>query len=270
MHSLELFAGLLAQADAAAPPVQIQSVWDFVVRGGVLMIPIGLCSLLAIALIVERSVSLRRSRIIPPGFLPELQKRLSSSGGGAASALDYCRSDGSPLARVFLAGIRRFGEPPERLEKHIEEEGQRVVLSLRKYLRTLSVIASIAPLLGLLGTIFGMIRAFQTVAGAAEALGRTEMLARGIYEAMITTAAGLIVAIPVIIAYHWISARIDALVLEIDRLTVDFLDDYAKGRLRSSTAPAPVSAPLEAVAAPRREAPAGDGAPREMPAPTSA
>lgn len=263
MNPLSLFAGLLAQGDPAAEPVQIQSVWDFVVRGGVLMIPIGLCSLLAIALIVERSVSLRRSRIIPPGFLPELQSRLASGGNGK-NALEYCRSDSSPLARVFLAGIRRFGEPTERLEKHIEEEGQRVVLSLRKHMRTLSVIASIAPLLGLLGTIFGMIRAFQTVAGAADALGRTEMLARGIYEAMITTAAGLIVAIPVIIAYHWISARIDGLVLEIDRMTVDFLDDYAKGRLRAASQSTPVSASTESVATPRRESAMDDATPAEV------
>jgi biopolymer transport protein ExbB len=98
----------------------------------------------------------------------------------------------------------------------------------------LAVIASIAPLLGLLGTIFGMIDAFQTVAVSGEALGRTESLAKGIYQAMITTAAGLMVAIPVLIGYHWLAGKIDRLVGEMDRMTVEFVEQHALARAQQA------------------------------------
>jgi biopolymer transport protein ExbB len=92
-------------------------------------------------------------------------------------------------------------------------------------MRVLSVIAAISPLMGLTGTIFGMIKAFQTVATSGDALGKTELLATGIYEAMITTAAGLLVAIPALILYHVISARVDRLVAELDETCIEFIDD---------------------------------------------
>jgi biopolymer transport protein ExbB len=221
-------ASLLAQAAPAVPSAAtVTSVWDLVVKGGPVMIPIGIASLIALAIVVERLVSLRRSKVIPPAFLPGLRPLLEGPKADLPRAMDYCRANGSPVANVFLAGLKRLHEPIELLEKHIEEAGAREVSKLRRNLRTLSVIASISTLLGLLGTITGMIRCFQTVASAGEALGRTELLAKGIYEAMITTAAGLIVAIPVIIAYNYLAARIDALVTDIDQMTCDFVERYA-------------------------------------------
>jgi biopolymer transport protein ExbB len=220
-------AGFLAQADAApaAPSVRVQSVWDFIVKGGPMMVPIGLCSLIALTVIIERLVSLRRRRVIPPKLMSGLREVFRDPRGDREQGLNYCQADDSPLATVLATAIRRFGEPVELLERHIQESGQRAVVPLGKNLRVLSVIAAIAPLLGLLGTIFGMINAFQTVAASGEALGKTELLAEGIYEAMITTAAGLMVAIPVLLAYHWISARIESLVAEVDRVTVEFVEE---------------------------------------------
>jgi biopolymer transport protein ExbB len=205
------------------------SVWDFVVKGGVMMIPIGLCSLVAMTVVAERLVSLRRRRVIPETFLPGLRKIMSKHPDEPRRAIEYCRRDGSPVSRVFAAGLRRLGGSLDVVERHIQEAGQREVLGLRKYLRVLSVIATVTPLLGLLGTILGMITAFQTVASSADALGRTEMLAGGIYEAMVTTAAGLVVAIPVLVCYHWLSARVQNTVMEIDHMTVDFVADLADG-----------------------------------------
>lgn len=232
-----ILSALTAQAPAVAPvpaealdvpaSVQIQSVLDFIQKGGFMMIPIGLCSLVAVGVIVERLLSTRRGAVIPPAFLPGLKKVLEP--GDTSSAIDYCRKHKSPVAKVFAAGIRKIGRSQEVVEKYIQEAGEREVLKLRKYLRSLAVIASVTPLLGLLGTILGMITAFQTVAMSAEALGKTEMLAEGIYEAMITTAAGLAVAIPVLICYHWISARIDRLVADIDYMTVDFVEEFVEG-----------------------------------------
>lgn len=208
--------------------IAVKSIWDFVVKGGLVMVPIGVCSLVALTVIIERLLSLRRGRIIPPDFRHALTGLLDDAGADRrGKALDYCRKHGTPIAAIFGAGIKKLGEPVELIERHIQETGQREIVKLRKYLRTLSVIAAIAPLLGLLGTILGMIKAFETVAASGEALGRTELLAKGIYEAMITTAGGLIVAIPVVIAYHWFSARVERLVVEIDAMVVEFIEEYA-------------------------------------------
>ena len=224
-------AYLLGQTDgaagAAAASSQIESIWDLAVKGGPVMIPIAVCSLVALTVIIERAFSLRRRNVIPPAFLSGVRAVLDGDLDDRLAAVEYCQNDGSPVAAIFETGIRRLGEPIALLEKHIQETGERVVNRLRKYLRLLSVIASISPLLGLLGTIFGMIKAFQTVAMSGEALGKAELLAKGIYEAMITTAAGLLVAIPALVAYHWIFARIDQLVVDMDQLTCAFVEDYA-------------------------------------------
>ena len=206
--------------------MQVQSVWDFISKGGIMMIPIGICSLIGLAVFIERMISLRRENVIPSKFLPGLKKTLSE-GANKAKALDYCAKHPSPVSRVFAVGIKRLGAPLEVVERHIQEAGQREVLKLRRFVRALALIASVTPLLGLLGTILGMIKSFQTVAMSAEALGRTEMLAGGIYEAMITTAAGLSVAIPFLIAFHYINSKIERLVIDIDQQSVDFIEKYA-------------------------------------------
>lgn len=233
-----------ASPEAASQGMKIESVWDFVVKGGPLMIPIGICSLIALTVIVERLISLRRRHVIPPKFFSGLTRLLSESND-RGKALDYCKDHPSPAANILTAGLKRLGEPISELEKRIEEAGEREVVKLRKNLRILSVIAAISPLLGLLGTIFGMITAFQTVAASAEALGKTELLAKGIYEAMITTAAGLMVAIPVLIAYHGLSAKVDLLVHELDRSIVDLLEAVAPPEARPAGAARfePVSSP---------------------------
>jgi biopolymer transport protein ExbB len=251
-----------AAAGQAEPPssVEVQSVWDFVVKGGPMMIPIGLCSLVALTVIIERLIVLRRRNVIPPGFLSGLKDMLDNGFEDRAEALKYCRDDGSPIANVLGVGIKRLGEPIDLLEKHIQEAGEREVLNLRKYVRLFSVIAAVAPLMGLLGTIFGMITAFQTVAISAESLGKAELLAKGIYQAMITTAAGLMVAIPVLIAYHWISAKIERLISEIDRMCVDFVEEYAeahRGGEASGEVSVQVTAPVADVPVPAGQ---GNGA----------
>jgi len=211
-------------------PAQVQNIMDFVQKGGIMMIPIGLCSLIAVSVIIERLISLRRKSVIPPSFLPGLRKVMAEKPGDTVAALEYCRGSKSAVATVLGAGIRKIDRrSAEAVEKAIEDAGERAVLKMRKYLRVLAVIASVTPLMGLLGTIIGMIMAFQTVAMSGEALGKTEMLAGGIYQAMISTAAGLTVAIPVLICYHWISAKIERLVADIDQMTVDFVDDFGDG-----------------------------------------
>ncbi len=243
---------IIAQAQPAtpAPASQLPSVLDFALKGGPVMIPIAIFSLVGLAVLVERLVKLRRRVVLPPGLVDQLRPLLEQRGDTRA-AVQVCQTNPSPLARVLSVGIRRLGEPEEALTRHIQEAGEREIPILRSRLRMLAVIASVAPLLGLLGTILGMITAFKTVAASGDALGRTELLAQGIYEAMITTAAGLVVAIPALIAYHWLSSRVELLVAEIDRVTVEFIEEFGVKTIASR----PTAAPQSAAPAPK---PTGD------------
>jgi len=217
-------AAAAAQQAAEGAGPTVFSVWELALKGGPMMIPIGVASLIGVAIAADRIISTRRRNVAPPSFMEGVRSRLADPAKGVVDARDYCEKSGSAVARVFAAGLGRIGEPVERIERRIEEEGERVARDLRKNLRGLAVIATITPLMGLLGTIFGMISAFQTVSISGEALGKTELLAGGIYEAMITTAAGLLVAIPALIVYHWITARIERLIADIDAMTVELLE----------------------------------------------
>lgn len=206
---------VLAQADPGL------SIFDLAMKGGIMMIPIAICSLIVVAVVAERSSVLRASRIVPPGFEKRFKKALGTAdASGVSKARDVCVKSSSPAGRVLAAGLDALQHGPETVEKHLAAAGEREVYAMRSRLRMLTVIAAVTPLMGLTGTIFGMIRAFQTVASAGESLGKAELLAGGIYEAMITTAAGLLVAMPTVIFYHWLAARIERLTRELDRLAV--------------------------------------------------
>lgn len=241
-----VFAPTLASSSALAQsggvsssaPVQtglVSTVWDLTIKGGPVMVPIAICSLVAFALVVERLLSLQRAKVMPPTFVAGVRPAVSR---GQAAALEFCRSHPSPIARVLEAGIRRWDRPIEQVEKHITEAGLRETTLLRKNFRGLVVITAVSPLLGLLGTIFGMITAFRTVAASADALGRTELLAGGIYEAMVTTAAGLIVAIPTLLTYHALAAKVDRLVFDMDAACIDLVEAHDGG---ASTMPLPAA-----------------------------
>lgn len=227
---IEIGSVLFGQLEQASGGAEGASLLEFVRMGGPMMIPIGLASLVALTVIIERFITLRRRNIISADFLPGLKKILGNGNGNTTEALDYCRADASPVANVIATGIKKLGAPLEVMERHIQESGEREALGLRKNLRVLAVTFLIAPLMGLLGTIFGMIEAFQTVATSSEALGKAELLAGGIYKAMITTAAGLMLAIPVLVTYHFLLAKIEGLVVEIDRTAVDFIEEYAEAQ----------------------------------------
>jgi len=243
--TVDLILTLAAPAGGGGDAAQAISIWQFILKGGIMMIPIGICSLVALTVIVERSVVLTRANVAPPGFLQGLRKILDAGAmENREKAAKHCASNDSPLARVMGAGVRRLGRPLELVEKDLADTGQWEVLQLRKRLRVLSVCASVSPLMGLTGTIFGMIRAFQTVAMSGEALGKAELLAEGIYEAMVTTAAGLLVAIPAMICYHWLSSRIERLASNLDRAAVDFAATYAEPVSPEHIAMSPVPPPI--------------------------
>jgi biopolymer transport protein ExbB len=201
------------------------------------MIPIGLCSLLGVTIIIERSISLRRRAIIPREFMPGLKEVFHHDGGDRMAGLDYCRADGSPISRVVAAAIRKLHKPQETVERAIEDAGGIEVLRLRRYLRLLYGVSAVAPMIGLLGTVWGMIKAFQVAAVAG--LGKAGLLAEGIYIALVTTFAGLVVAIPVLMFYYYFQGKIDDVVHEMNGVTVDFLEHYTAEE--DQMTPSPVS-----------------------------
>lgn len=235
-----MFDGILTLAQSTpTSDAAVQSAWDFVEKGGLMMIPLALCSLAAIAVVAERLTVLRRSRIIPPG----IAKRCDAAIEKGTSASSFAQREPSPAGRLLAAGMERLGYAPDVLERHLAAEGEHQIFLMRRRLRVLLVITAVAPLIGLTGTIFGMIRAFQTVALSSEALGKAELLATGIYEAMITTAAGMLVAMPTLVLYHYLSGRIDHLTHELDRLAVAFVNRHVHDRrapdLPGNSPPAP-------------------------------
>lgn len=228
---------ILAQAGPpAAAEAPIKTIFQLAIQGGLVMIPILALSIIALAIIVERLVVLRRSRVIPPAFLASLPARLDEPDVTLAA----CKANSSPVASILATVIRRRSEPTALLEKHVSDAGERELVRLRHRMRLLSSLPQISTMLGLLGTIFGMIRTFRAIAASGEALGKTEMLAKGIHEAWVATASGLLVAIPVMIAYYLLQGRIDWITAELDRVVQDFVDRWHTSAA-TEHAPAPQS-----------------------------
>ena len=199
-------------------PIPIQNLWDIIGSGGVMMIPIGICSLLLVAFVFERAVSLRHGRIIPKPFVRRFLEQMREGELDREQALTLCEESGSPVSEVFAGAVRKWGRPAVEVEQAIIDAGERVTNGLRRYLpRVLNGVATISPLLGLHGTVVGMIRAFNAIA-TSDAMGRPELLATGISEALLTTAAGLSVAIPALIFYLFFVSRVDRLIIDIDAL----------------------------------------------------
>jgi biopolymer transport protein ExbB len=194
--------------------------YDFVVKGGVLMIPIALCSIIALAIFLERLWSLRRSRVIPRDFLIEIEDLIRREK--IPEAITRCRKDNSSMANIILAGIRNFGKRREIVKESIEEIGRREASTLERYINVVGTIAAIAPLLGLLGTVFGMIKAFNVI--SIQGVGNPSSLAGGISEALITTAAGLVVAIPTFVLYRYLANKADALIVEMEEHSIRMVD----------------------------------------------
>jgi len=182
-------------------------------------IPFALATLLAIWFTVERVVVLRRGRVVPRPFVLRFLKLLDEGELDRDEALQICEENGSPVAMVFAHGVRKWGKSSVEVEQAMIDGGERQVSSLRKHLRVINGVASISPLLGLLGTVWGMLESFDKIAQAG-AMGNTQELASGIALALVTTAAGLIIAIPCLVVYMYLSGRVDALVMEMDDLAM--------------------------------------------------
>jgi biopolymer transport protein ExbB len=184
----------------------MESLYELIVAGGPMMWPIGLCSIVALAYGTERWVRLRPGYLGPRSFGHTVLAAVKDKG--ATPAFELCQAKSYPLARILGAGLRRAKAPFLDREKAVEDVAAGEVRRLSSNLRPLLLVWLIAPLLGLLGTVWGMIEAFSNIATEA-GIGRPEVLASGIYKALTTTAAGLSVAIPAMVMHHFLKGRID-------------------------------------------------------------
>jgi biopolymer transport protein ExbB len=200
-------------ADASTIPTR--SMFDMLIAGGPLVIPIIVASFIMLLIVFERFISLRRKRVVPRLFVERFLLQLRENALDRNEALTRCEEESSHVARVFAAAIRKWGKSAVEVEQAVLDEGERIANVLRRYLRVLNGVSTVAPLLGLLGTVWGMIQAFNVIA-TSPAMGRAEMLAGGISVALITTAAGLLVAIPAMVFYLYFVGRVDQLIMEID------------------------------------------------------
>ncbi len=200
----------------AAAPIPTRSLLDMLMVGGPLMAPIALASFIMLLVVFERMISLRRRRVVPRLFVDRLLLQIREGALDRTDAIARCETHSSHVARVFHAALRKWGKPAVEVEQAMLDEGERVGNVLRRYLRVVNGVATVCPLLGLLGTVWGMMQAFNAIASSS-AMGRPELLAGGISGALLSTAAGLFVAIPALIFYLYFVGRVDSLVMDIDR-----------------------------------------------------
>jgi biopolymer transport protein ExbB len=203
-------------ADGARPDlIPTKNLFDMLLAGGPMSVPIVLASFVMLLVVFERAVSLRRRRVVPRLFVERFLLQIREGALDRSDALARCEKESSHIARVFAAALRKWGKPAVEVEQAVLDEGERTGNVLRRYLRVINGVATVCPLFGLLGTVWGMMEAFNVIA-TNSAMGRAELLAGGISGALVSTAAGLFVAIPALIFYLYFVGRVDRLVMDID------------------------------------------------------
>ncbi|HJC94201.1 MAG TPA: MotA/TolQ/ExbB proton channel family protein [Candidatus Phocaeicola excrementigallinarum] len=218
-------AGTLAGENPVLTPVTTgepeMDLWDMACKGGWIMIVLAVMSVIAFYIFFERAVTIRKAGKDDPLFMDRIRDYVKS--GDVKSAVNYCRMTNTPSARMIEKGIQRMGRPVADIQAAIENTGNIEVAKLEDKLSIMATISSGAPMLGFLGTVTGMVRAFWNMANAGNNIDIT-LLSGGIYEAMITTVGGLIVGIAVMFAYNHLVYRIDKVVGQMEARTMAFMD----------------------------------------------
>ncbi|MGB5623515.1 MAG: MotA/TolQ/ExbB proton channel family protein [Gammaproteobacteria bacterium] len=199
--------------------------FEIVRAGGWLMLPLLLCSVVAVAIIIERLWTLRRRRVLPDDLTVKVwewahNRKLDESHLRALS-------ESSPLGQILASGLLNRSRSRDIMKESIEDTGRHVVHELERYLNSLGTIAAITPLLGLLGTVIGMVKVFTAI--TTHGVGNPTVLAGGISEALLTTAAGLSIAIPSLIGYRYLRGRVDSLVVQMEKEAMKLVDTIHRG-----------------------------------------
>ena len=205
--------------------------FEYITAGGILIVPILLCSVVAMAIIIALFVKLNAKKVIPEG-VADMAGKLAMSGKMTPSHIAQIR-DGSLLGRVLAAGLDSVDQPRHIMKTNIEETGRHVIHEMDKYMTTLGTIAAIAPLLGLLGTVVGMISVFSVI--TSQGVGNPTELAGGISQALITTAAGISVAVPALIFHRYFRSKITNLAVEMEKSAMKLVDIVGNAAIQKRT-----------------------------------
>ncbi|NOU47858.1 MAG: MotA/TolQ/ExbB proton channel family protein [Bacteroidales bacterium] len=197
------------------------SVFDLAIKGGWIMIPIALSSVIAVYIFVERYLVISKASENDKNFMNNIREYIH--GGKIDSAIALCRNNETPIARMIEKGLSRLGRPLNDINTAIENVGNLEVSKLEKGVTALATIAGAAPMLGFLGTVTGMVRAFYNMAAAGNNID-IQLLSSGIYEAMVTTVGGLIVGILAYILYNMLVSRIEKVVFLLEARALEFMD----------------------------------------------
>lgn len=217
---LQIVVDSAATAGAAATAPQSLNLLDLILKGGWVMIPIGILSVISVYLMVERFIVISRASKVDTSFMANIKAMLMD--GKAEAALSLCRSTNTPIARLLEKGIKRLGKPVKEIESAVENTGKLEIYKLEKNLSYLGIIAGIAPMFGFVGTISGVIKIFYNISLADNiSIG---LIAGGLYEKMITSAAGLVVGIIAHIGFHYLNTMIDRVSFQLESTTVEFID----------------------------------------------
>ncbi|MDQ1351101.1 MAG: biopolymer transport protein ExbB [Acidobacteriota bacterium] len=193
---------------------------EFFSKGGPVMYPLLLCSIIALAVVIEKLITLRRKKVIVPEVVGVLNN--IKEPGDMGLALSICEKHKGPFANIIRLGLENYGLPREELKESLNDQGRQEVHQLEKGLVFLETIGAIAPLLGLLGTVTGILRVFNVI--SVMGVGQATALAGGISEALITTIAGLFIGIPSVFMYNYFANKAEGLVLEIEKYSVVLLN----------------------------------------------
>jgi biopolymer transport protein ExbB len=204
---------------APAPPPSL-SLLDLIIKGGPIMIPIGLLSIAGLYIFFERFFTIRKSSNIDQNFLNQIRDFMHQGNIDAARSL--CKNTNNPIARMINKGLMRLGKPVKEIEGAIENVGKLEIYQMEKNIGLLGTIASIAPMFGFLGTIFGVIKIFYNISLADNiSIG---LIAGGLYEKMITSAAGLMIGIFAYIGHHYLILMVDRVVNKMEINSIEFID----------------------------------------------
>ena len=208
-------------AQAPTPAEETLSLWSLAFKGGIVMVPLAILSIVAIYIFIERYFAISRASNEETNFMNNIRDFIHN--GRIDSAKSLCRNNQSPIARMIAKGIVRIGRPLGDINAAIENVGKLEVAKLEKNIAVLATVAGAAPMLGFLGTVIGMIRAFYNMAMAGPNID-VSLLAGGIYEAMVTTMTGLAVGIIAFICYNILVARIEKVVFMLEARATEFMD----------------------------------------------
>jgi biopolymer transport protein ExbB len=185
--------------------------------------PLAACSIFTVGIALERFFSLRRKRVIPSDFVDRFLERLAGGKLDRERALELCKAHESPVARIFANVVKAWGQPGATIRQNLAWDSAGEIIEFKRNLRILNGMATLGPLLGLLGTVVGIIQSFDALGGRVGAT-RGEALAQGISLALVATAFGLLIAIFAIVAYYYLLNRVDLLVRELDERTIQVIE----------------------------------------------